>query len=310
MDSVIEALVVKRVYPHSREIVFKAWTEAIRLERWFCPNPNNRVKAEIDLRVGGRYKIAMIPPQGDAWVVGGVYREIITPSLLTFTWHWAHEDEESVVTVHFHEVEVGTEVELIHRQLDSDESAENHRQGWVSTMDRLESYLADPMETQIMPSGDQMTVAAQIQQARDLARLGLKRFQRTFEHVPDDKVHWSPTETSKSALRILVHTALANQYFASVLRGDQIPHRTANEVVREIFERETSVTDRQEAEALFQSSMSEVLRSYDLLDINRVATDPKVAFVLTLVGRHADGHASQIDYLQTTWGDLENHFVK
>ncbi len=310
MDSVIEALVVKRVYPRSRELVFKAWTEAVRLERWFCPNPTNRVKAEVDLRVGGRYKIAMIPPSGDPWVIGGVYREIMPPERLVFTWKWAHEDEESLVTVLFREVEAGTEVELVHSQLESEESRENHRQGWLGTLERLSAYVADPMEMLVLPTGDLLTAATQIKMARELARLGLERVRRTFHHVPDDKLHWQPAETSKSALRVLVHVGLANQYFAAVLRGDDMPHQSAPEVVQSIFEREPSITTRAEAERLLEESAQEVLDSYDLLDPTRLMSDPKVAFVLMLVGRHADGHAGQIDYLQTTWGDLENHFVE
>lgn len=311
MDSVIEALIVKRTYPHSRDLIFRAWTEPIRLERWFCPNPKNIVKAHIDLRVGGAYRIAMISPTGDTWVIGGEYQEIVRPERLVFTWKWENEEgETSLVTVHFRETADGTEVELIHDRLESDESRENHNQGWIATMDRLYGYLADPMETLILPTGDLLTAAIEIKQAKELARLALDRLQRTFSHVPDDKLHSTPADTSKPALRILVHASLANQYFAAVLRGDDIPHQSAHEVVADIFKRETHITDRQEAEALCEKNTAEVLAAYEQLDPTRLTSDPKVAFVLLLVGRHADGHASQIDYLQTTWGDLEDHFVK
>lgn len=311
MDSVIEALVVKRTYPHPQDLIFRAWTEPVRLERWFCPNPKNKVKAQIDLRVGGAYRIAMIAPTGDSWVVGGTYQEIDRPQKLVFTWKWENEDSEtSLVTVHFRETADGTEVEVTHDRLASEESRDNHGQGWIATMDRLYGYLADPMETQVLPNTDLFTVAIEIRQAKELAKLGLDRVQRTFNHVPQDKLHWTPSETSKSALRILVHTALSNQYFASVLRGDEIPHLTAQEAVQKIFAQEPGVTSLPEAQALYTASVQEVLDTYETLDPTRVATDPKVAFVLLLVGRHADGHASQIDYLQTTWGDLEDHFVK
>jgi hypothetical protein len=59
---------------------------------------------------------------------------------------------------------------------------------------------------------------------------------------------------------------------------------------------------------LFEESSQEVLKSYEQLDPARLTTDPRVNFILTLVGRHVDGHAAQIDYLQTIWDDQEDHF--
>ena len=311
MSSVLEALSVSRVYPCPRELVFKAWTEPVRLERWFCPNPSNRVKAQIDLKVGGHYRIAMVNPSGESWVIGGEYREIERPGKLVFTWNWEDSEEPtSLVTVSLSEVQNGTLVELVHDKLDSSESQQQHLQGWTLTFERLAAYLMDPMETALLPPSDLLGAAAQINTARDLARMALDRLRLTFSHVPSDRVHESPSPDAKSALRILVHAGLANQYFAAVLRGDEMPHMSAEEVVANIAAHESSITDRSEAEALLATSSKEVLDAIDRVDPGRLTTDPKCAFVLLLVGRHADGHASQIDYLQTTWGDLVDHFVK
>lgn len=312
MNNLIEALIVERTYRHPRDLVFRAWTEPVRLERWFCPNPDNKVDAEVDLRVGGKYCIKMITPAGDAWVVSGQYQEVVRPEKLAFTWRWDHDApqiDDDLVTVQFLEVEGGTRVVLTHDRLDSEESRENHGIGWNASMDRLVDYLVNPMETLMLPSSDLLTAAVEIRQAKNLADLALKRLARTFSYVPDDRLNWTPSETSKSALRVLVHSALSNEYFAAVLRGDELPHQSAEEVVAMIQTRESAIQTRGEALELLETTSRQVLEAFDKLDPTRLTIDPKVAFVLLLVGRHADGHASQIDYLQTTWGDLDDHFV-
>jgi len=125
--------------------MFRAWTIAEELEMWFSPSLKNRVEATVDLRVGGRYQIAMIPPEGDAWIVGGEYRVIEPPEELQFTWKWSTDPTEgfgTLVTVLFHETDEGSEIELIHSGLESQESHDNHGQGWTLCMNRLGEYLA------------------------------------------------------------------------------------------------------------------------------------------------------------------------
>jgi len=48
------ALQVKRTFQASRERVFRAWTDAKELARWFAPPSDySTVVPELDLRVGG-----------------------------------------------------------------------------------------------------------------------------------------------------------------------------------------------------------------------------------------------------------------
>ncbi len=309
MDSVIEALAIERFYPHPPELVFRAWTEPVRLERWFSPNPANKVTATVDLKKGGKYRISMRNPSGDTWTVQGTYLSIVKPLHLSFTWQWEGESEESRVTVEFVAEGAGTRVAVKHERVTTMESFTGHRRGWESTMERLSEYLSNPMETLVMPPSTVLGAAAQIKQAKDLAQLALNRLRITFGHVPNDKLLWRTTETAKSALQIYAHCGLSNQYFASVLRGEELPLQSAEEVVAQLRDSESKYTDRQQAEQLFEESAGQVLRAIDTLDVQLLVSDPKVAFVLLLVGRHNDGHASQIDYLQTQWGDLVDHLT-
>lgn len=309
MDSVIQALTVERVYAHPRETVFRAWTEASRLEKWFSPNPKNRVVAKLDLRIGGTYRIAMIPPQGDGWVVGGIYREIDNPSRLSFTWKWEDSTEEaSLVGVDFQETDVGTRVLVTHTELESPESVENHREGWIGILSRLADYCDDIMEWQAHTPLDVLSAGLQVEFAKKLAQMGFSRLQRSLEFVPEDKREWAPSPTSKSAQRIAAHCAVANRQFAAILRGDQAPYRTARELASEVYEEETSLVEWNETLATLEAANTEALAAFEHVDPKRVMSDAKVAFVLSLMGRHADGHAGQLEYLQTVWGDTVDHF--
>jgi uncharacterized protein YndB with AHSA1/START domain len=308
MSSVMEALVVRRTYKHSREAIFKAWTEPDRLKKWFCPNPKNRVEAEVDLKVGGKYRIQMFPPEGDPWIIGGDYRKIDRPAELGFTWKWENSEERaSLVTVLFREAHGGTDVEVIHEQLESEESRMNHGQGWNGSLDRLTHYLEDPMSTLTEAPADVHTASAQIQQAKQIAGMAFARLRDTFDHVPDDKLFWTPAGTAKGAVQIVAHTSYANVYFAAILRGDPMPDKPVPEVVADILRQEVNIKTRAEAKELLDRTSQETLDAYDTIDPMR-ATDPRVAFIMTLIGRHIDGHAAQIDYLQTCWGDMVDHF--
>jgi uncharacterized protein YndB with AHSA1/START domain len=66
---------------------------------------------ELDVRGGGRYRIAMQPPEGDAFHLGGEFREVDWPRGLIYTFAWDEpdpDDRETVVTWSFREEEGGT----------------------------------------------------------------------------------------------------------------------------------------------------------------------------------------------------------
>jgi uncharacterized protein YndB with AHSA1/START domain len=94
--------------------------------------------AQVDLRVGGRYRIVMRGPDGDDKIVGGVYRVIERPSRLVYTWKWEESAmADSVVTIEFHERGKATEVVLRHEGLSDPESRGRHEHGWKACLDNL-----------------------------------------------------------------------------------------------------------------------------------------------------------------------------
>ena len=131
-------LEVRRTLPASRDRVFRAWTRPEELNRWSAPG-DAVPTTEVDLRVGGRYRIVMRGPDGTTHTVGGVYRVIDPPSRLVYTWKWESKPNavESVVTVEFHERGSATEVVLRHDGLADTADRDRHEHGWIGCLDKL-----------------------------------------------------------------------------------------------------------------------------------------------------------------------------
>jgi uncharacterized protein YndB with AHSA1/START domain len=126
-------LIVSRSLQAPPAAVWQAFTSAAALEEWFWPQRFGTT-AEIDLRVGGRFRIAS-PRAGIA--VSGRYTAVQPPNHLSFTWQWDGETQESLVIVELGE----TGLVLTHRGLD-DAARESHVTGWSDCLDRLPAWLA------------------------------------------------------------------------------------------------------------------------------------------------------------------------
>jgi uncharacterized protein YndB with AHSA1/START domain len=77
-------LTVERVFDAPRELVFKAWTEADRLARWFGPQGWTLPVCTVDLRPGGVWQYCMRGPNGEESWGRAVYREIVPPQRLVY----------------------------------------------------------------------------------------------------------------------------------------------------------------------------------------------------------------------------------
>lgn len=138
------SLRLTRLIRAHREAVFRAWTEPAAMREWFCPEGGTVEEAESELRVGGRYRIAMRMPHGLS-VATGVYREIDPPARLVFTWRWeggeGPKEGETLVTVELTDSGEATRLELTHEGFATPDARTGHEQGWSSAFDRLEARL-------------------------------------------------------------------------------------------------------------------------------------------------------------------------
>lgn len=137
---------IERTFEAPAEAVFDAWTNPEVLRRWWRANPAwSPVQADVDLRVGGAYRLAMHDPDaGEDHVVGGTYRAVERPRRLVYTWAWEgtgpYAGHESEVTVTFQEDPPGrTTVTIEHAGLLDDTSRANHARGWTGVLESFAS---------------------------------------------------------------------------------------------------------------------------------------------------------------------------
>lgn len=82
-------LVIERVFNAPRELVFQAWTDLEHIPKWFGPKHHPATHVTADLRPGGRWRGCLRSPEtGVILWLGGVYREIVPPERLVFTFAW------------------------------------------------------------------------------------------------------------------------------------------------------------------------------------------------------------------------------
>lgn len=127
-----------------REKVFNAFVSRDALAAWMGPRGLTVPEVSIDPRAGGRYRVAMRARDGSMYVVGGVYREIVRPERLVFTWQWEGGGTpglETLVTVHFAERDGGTQLTLRHSGFADTGMRDSHAQGWSSSFNKLNDFL-------------------------------------------------------------------------------------------------------------------------------------------------------------------------
>lgn len=138
------SLTLKRRYKAKPARVFAAWTRPEALMAWFGPAEVTVQSAEVDLTVGGRFRVVMQGLDGEMHRVGGVYREIVPDARLVFSWAWETTPErESLVTVTMAADGDGTLLTLYHEQFFDAAARDRHEHGWTGSLVRLESHLAN-----------------------------------------------------------------------------------------------------------------------------------------------------------------------
>jgi len=138
------SLTLNRHYPVAPEKVWRAWTDPQAVKRWWGPTPGEPVSlAELDVRVGGRFRIVFGGPDGKLHECAGTYQEVVPNKKLVFTWSWPNSTPErvSVVTIVFKDLNGKTELVFKHEQLFDEAARDGHKRGWTGTLDKLDEFL-------------------------------------------------------------------------------------------------------------------------------------------------------------------------
>jgi len=134
-------LEMTRVLPGVQPVVFRFFSEADELARWWGPNGFRTPSLEFDPRVGERYRIEMHPPDADRFFLTGEFREVDPPARLAYTFVWENpnpDDVENLVTLSFRDLGESTEVALEQGPFKTEARRALHRDGWTDSFDKLE----------------------------------------------------------------------------------------------------------------------------------------------------------------------------
>src|SRR3954447_17055823 len=110
-------ILITREFDAPKHLVYKAWTTPELVKRWWHANRGEAIVAEIDLRVGGRWRYVMVTPDGVEVAFHGEYREIVPNERILHTEFYegaeADEADAPLDIVTFDEVDGRTTLTIL-----------------------------------------------------------------------------------------------------------------------------------------------------------------------------------------------------
>lgn len=152
------SLTVIRRIKASPQTVFAAFVEPAHILKWWGPDAAPTLLAEMDVRVGGRFRVVFETLDGERHENRGEYLEIDPPARLVMAWWWASTPERrSRVTVSIRPVNSGSELTVRHEMFFDEASRDSHLRGWNGALDKLERLLAERNAIQPQPTKREST---------------------------------------------------------------------------------------------------------------------------------------------------------
>ncbi|HET7855746.1 MAG TPA: SRPBCC family protein [Gaiellaceae bacterium] len=109
-----EQILITREFDAPKELVYKAFTTPELVRQWWHAKRGEMTVAEIDLRVGGKWRYVMVADGGTEVGFHGEYREIVPNERIVSTEIFeGYPDEEAVNTATFTEADGRTTLEIL-----------------------------------------------------------------------------------------------------------------------------------------------------------------------------------------------------
>jgi uncharacterized protein YndB with AHSA1/START domain len=139
-------LVVTRTFDAPPRLVFEAWTRPELLRQWWAPKSAGvpMLSCEVDVRVGGRYRIEFGLDASKPMAFFGRYLEVTPPSRLVWT---NEESEEGAVTTVTFEERDGRTLLVLHELYPSKEALDEAIAGMEDGMPEQFEQLDELLDT-------------------------------------------------------------------------------------------------------------------------------------------------------------------
>jgi uncharacterized protein YndB with AHSA1/START domain len=135
-----DQILITREFDAPRHLVFRAWTEPDLIKQWWHANRGEVKSIDVDLRVGGRWRYAMVANDGTEVAFHGEYLEIVLGErLVHIEMYEGMPGAQAVETIEFAEADGRTLVTML-IQLQNKE----HRDGYIEA--GMEDGLQDALD--------------------------------------------------------------------------------------------------------------------------------------------------------------------
>jgi uncharacterized protein YndB with AHSA1/START domain len=124
-------------------IVFDALTTAEGIAAWWGPDDVPVVRAQVDARVGGAYRVRFRTLDGREHEAYGTFLELVASRRIVMSWQYALNGEPdergrtSRIEINLVPFDGGTDLRFTHADLASDASMLSHELGWTGSLDKL-----------------------------------------------------------------------------------------------------------------------------------------------------------------------------
>lgn len=153
-------IVLERTYAAPIDVVWRAWTDAEMVKRWWGPDKTSVPECEVDARIGGRIHIVMEAGEemgkyaGTRWPMTGTFTAVDVNKRLTYDARSTTEGDEDSTTIEhvndvlFSEVDGKTTVVLRASITEIGPKAKmaafGMKWGYKASLDKLDEMLAGP----------------------------------------------------------------------------------------------------------------------------------------------------------------------
>jgi len=84
----MHSIVMSRAFDAPRAMVFKAYTDATLVPKWWGPRRLTTAVDAMDIKFGGVWRYIQHDADGNEYAFRGVYHEIVSPERLVFTFEF------------------------------------------------------------------------------------------------------------------------------------------------------------------------------------------------------------------------------